>query len=451
MMEKFDILKNIVRECSEKNGIAEYELYYSEHASVHADTFRDEISSFSSSVGGSLYYRCIVNGKLGYASTQALDEAEMEKLVSRAVENASVVEKEEEAIIYGGASPEDYRKLPACDFTMPTAATIRERAMANRNLLYAADSRIADGTAAGAYAGHSVTCLYNSNGLDLSSRSGNAGEFFRVVLDNGEEKQVGGESLHNSFAKDDSARLEKIEKAISEANAKFGAGKVKTGKYNVIFQNDQTEAILSTFLSVFFAENVQKGLSLLKGKVGEKIAADCITITDDPFCEDNTVQTAFDGEGVPTYTKNVVEGGVLKTFLYNLMTAKKDGVQTTGNASRGAASIGTRVYTFYINKGTMTREEMLKKADNGIYVTAMKGFHAGANASTGDFSIESEGFLIENGEIGAPVKSFTVAGNFFDLLKQISDVDDELDFGGPGSSRICAPDILVPGMSVAGE
>ena len=163
------------------------------------------------------------------------------------------------------------------------------------------------------------------------------------------------------------------------------------------------------------------------------------------------MQIPFDGEGVPTKCKNVVENGVLQTFLYNLMTAKKDGVQTTGNASRGSASIGTRVFTFYINKGTMTREELLKKAGDGIYVTGMKGFHAGANAVTGDFSIESEGFLLENGEIGAPVKSFTVAGNFFDLLKQITDVDDELDFGGPGGTRICAPDVLVPGMSIAGE
>lgn len=450
-MEKFDILKKIVKECSEKSGISEYELYYSENSGISAETFRDEISSFSSSVGGNLLYRCIVNGKLGYASTQYLDESEMEKLVARAVENAAVVEKDEEAIIYAGAAPEEYHKVPECTFTMPSAAVIRERVMKNRDLLYASDKLIADGTASAVYASQSYTCLFNSNGLDLYSRTGNSGEYFEVVLDNGEEKQTGGESLHNSFDKDDSERSKKINKALEEAHAKFGAGKVKTGKYNIVFKNDQMEAILATFLSAFYAENVQKGLSLLKGKVGEKIASDCITITDDPFSEDNTVQLAFDGEGVPTRCKNVVEGGVLKTLLYNLMTAKKDGVESTGNAARGSASIGTRVYTFYINKGEMTREELLKKADNGIYVTAMKGFHSGANAVTGDFSIESEGFLLENGKIGAPVKSFTVAGNFFELLKQISDVDNELDFGGPGGSRISAPDVLVPGMSIAGE
>ena len=176
------------------------------------------------------------------------------------------------------------------------------------------------------------------------------------------------------------------------------------------------KAILSTFLSAFYAENAQKGLSLLKGKTGEVIAADCITITDTPFFASNPMKIAFDGEGVPTKEKNVIENGVLKTLLYNLTSAEKDGVETTGNASRSAASIGTRAYSFYINPGQMTRDELFAAADNGIYVTEMKGFHAGANAVTGDFSIESAGFLIENGKIGAPIKSFTVAGNFFELL-----------------------------------
>ena len=228
-MEKFDILKKIVKECSEKLGITEYELYYSESSGIRAETFRDEISAFSSSVGGDLLYRCIVNGKLGYASTQYLDESEMEKLVARAAENASVIEKDEEAIIYGGAAPEAYRKVPECKFTMPSAAFIRERAMKNRNLLYAADGQIADGTASGASAGQSRTFLFNSNGLDLSSFTGSEGEFLRVVLDNGEEKQTGGEYLPNGFEKSDDERVEKIEKAITEARAKFGAGTVKTG------------------------------------------------------------------------------------------------------------------------------------------------------------------------------------------------------------------------------
>ncbi len=449
-MEKFDLLKNIVKASSEKRGITEYELYYSEDASISAETYRDEISAFSSSVGGMLLYRCIVDGKIGYASTEALDEAEMDALVSRAATNASCIEKDEEAIIYGGSDSADYKTVPQVSFTMPTAALIKEEAMKCRDLLYAADEMIADGTECGAFAGHSVIRLFNSKGLDLGISVGNAGEYLQALLDNGEEKQYDYDFLYNHLG-DNEAELHALTKEIlAGAHAKFGAGLVPTGKYNVIFDHKQMKAMLSTFLSTFFAENAQKGLSLLRGKVGETIAADCITITDNPFYEKNPMQIPFDGEGVPTKTKNVVENGVLKTLLYNLTSAKKDGVETTGNASRSAASIGTRAYSFYINPGEMTKDELFAMAGNGIYVTEMKGFHAGANAVTGDFSIESAGFMIEDGKIGAPVKSFTVAGNFFDLLKQITAIDNVLEMKSPGFSQIGSPDVLVPDMSIAG-
>ncbi len=450
-MEKFDLLKKIVKESSDTRGIAEYELYYSEDASISAETYRDEISAFSSSVGGMLLYRCIVDGKIGYASTEALDEAEMDALVARAADNAACIEKDEEAVIYGGEN-DTYREVPVMDFTMPTAATIKEEAMKCRDMLYAADGMIADGTECGAFAGHSEIRLYNSKGLDLGIAVGNCGEYLQALLDNGEEKQYDYDFLYNHFGDDNTEELKKITTdVVSGARAKFGARTVPTGKYNVIFDHKQMQAILSTFLSTFFAENAQKGLSLLKGKVGETIAADCITVTDDPFYAKNPMQIPFDGEGVPTKTKNVIENGVLKTLLYNLSSAKKDGVETTGNASRSAASIGTRAFSFYINPGEMTKDELFAKAGNGIYVTEMKGFHAGAHPVTGDFSIESAGFLIEDGKIGAPIKSFTVAGNFFELLKQISAIDNVLEMKSPGFSQIGAPDVLVPAMSIAGE
>ena len=451
-MNLFDILKNTVKEASEARGITEYELYYSEDASISAETYRDEISAFSSSVGGMLLYRCIVNGKIGYASTERMDTEEMSALVERAAINASCVEKDDRAIIFGGASKEDYRTVPEYPFTMPTAAVIKEEAMKCRDILYAADSRIADGTECGAVASHSTIRLFNSHGLDLGISVGNCGEYLQAVLDNGEEKQFDYDFLYNSFGDTNRDVLTSIASdVVHSAEAKFGAGKVATGKYNIIFDHKQMCAIIGTFRSAFYAENVQKGLSLLKDKTGEIIASPCITLVDDPFYEKNPMQIPFDGEGVPTRTKNVIENGVLKTLLYNLSSAEKDGVVSTGNASRSAASIGTRAFSFYIKPGSMTRDELFAQASDGIYVTEMKGFHAGANPVTGDFSIESAGFLIKDGKIGAPVKSFTVAGNFFELLKQISAIDNVLEMKAPGFSQIGSPDVLVPGMSVAGE
>ena len=450
-MDNFDFLKEAVRKASEEQGIAEYELYYSEDESISAETYRDELSEFSSSVGALLLYRCIVNGKLGYASTESMTEDEMGKLVARAKENAAAIEKDEEAIIYAGAEPGAYGEVKRVPFTMPTAADIRRVVMNDRDILYRADPMVADGTCASAAAGRSTVRLFNSHGLDLSASVGSASEAMEAVLDDGNEKQFDYDYLFDRFDAPDEEREALAAEIAAGARGKFGAGSVKTGKYSIVFDRKQVRAILSTFLSVFYGENAQKGLSLLKGKVGEKIAADCVTITDDPFYEGNTMQFAFDGEGVPTRKKNVVENGVLKTLLYNLTSAKKDGVETTGNASRSASSIGTRVFSFYINPGTLSKEELLKKAGNGIYVNEMKGFHAGANAVTGDFSIESAGFLIEDGKLTRPVKSFTVAGNFFELLKSVSEIGSELEMGGPGITQIASPEILVPDMSVAGD
>ena len=455
MSIKFDPIKKAAKEAAEALGITEYELYYVESASISAETYRDEISAFSNSVGATLSLRCIVDGKVGYASTALLTEDEVRSLVRRAADNAALIEKDEKAIIFGGAKPEDYLPIESHEFGMPDAGEVKQTAMDCRDTLYDADKLVTDGTECYAGADESTIFLFNSKGLDLSNHVGNTAVYMYPVLDDGKEKVYDFESAYNCFGKTDGERLDTkklAEKALEKAHAKFGAGRPKTGKYNIVFTSKQMSNILSTFVGVFYAENAQKGLSLLKGKTGEKIAADCVSVTDTPFYPGNTMQINFDGEGVPTREKKIIENGTLKTLLYNLTSAEKDGVQTTGNASRDGSSIGTRPFWFYIEPGESTRDELLEKAGNGILVTGMKGFHAGANAVTGDFSIESEGFLIENGKKSSPIKSFTIAGNFFDLLKNINTLGNTVDdFKNPGYTNIAAPDTLVLEMPVAGE
>jgi PmbA protein len=170
--------------------------------------------------------------------------------------------------------------------------------------------------------------------------------------------------------------------------------------------------------------------------------------------EGSYVQTSFDGEGVATSRKNVVENGVLKTLLYDLSTAAKAGVSTTANGQRAsyATQVSIAPFTFYIKGGSNDEEQLLAKMDNGIYVTELKGLHAGADAVTGDFSIESSGFLVENGRKTRAVKGFTVAGNFFDVLKNVQCVASEVKFGmSSGFTVFGSPDVLLGEMSVAGE
>ena len=166
------------------------------------------------------------------------------------------------------------------------------------------------------------------------------------------------------------------------------------------------------------------------------------------------MQTPFDGEGVATRRRAVIENGVLKTLLYDLTTAKKAGVESTGNGQKGGYSspVAIAPYSFSIEAGDASFDEMLAKVGNGIYITECKGFHAGSDAVTGDFSIESAGFRVRDGKRAEPIKSFTVAGNFFDLLKEIDTLGNEVRWGMPwGFTIFGSPDVLVKDMSIAGK
>ena len=212
--------------------------------------------------------------------------------------------------------------------------------------------------------------------------------------------------------------------------------------------------ILSVYSSAFSAKMAQMGMSLLAGKEGEKIAADIVTITDDPMREGVSIQTNFDGEGVAAYRKSVVEAGVLKTLLHNRETAAVAGVESTGNASKGsyASPVAISPYAFCLEAGEYSEEELFAMVGNGIYITELKGLHAGANPVTGDFSLESAGFKIVDGKKAEAIKSFTIAGNFFELIKSIVALSNKVEVAITGGfTTFGAPAVLIHDLSVAGK
>jgi PmbA protein len=240
---------------------------------------------------------------------------------------------------------------------------------------------------------------------------------------------------------------------VDEAILRANAGTVESGKYNVVLSAKQMRTLLSVYSSAFSAKMAQMGMSLLAGKEGEKIASDIVNITDDPMREGVSIQTNFDAEGVAAFRKPIVENGVLKTLLHNRETAAKAGVESTGNASKGsyASPVAISPYAFCLEAGEKSLDELFAMAENGIYVTELKGLHAGANPVTGDFSIESAGFRIVDGKLSEAVKTFTVAGNFFDLIKSIESLSDTVEVAITGGfTTFGSPAVLVPGMSVAG-
>ena len=173
------------------------------------------------------------------------------------------------------------------------------------------------------------------------------------------------------------------------------------------------------------AEEVQKRSSLFIGQIGKKIASKKITVEDKPL-QRNVFSRWFDDEGVATYNKAIIKNGVLQTYLYNLTTAAKDGVETTGNASRGGSKMGTSTFFLSLKPGKKSQEELFKDIEDGVYITNVTGLHAGLNPQSGNFSLQSSGFLIKNGKIDKPLDVVTVSGNLIEVFKDVVEVGNDV-------------------------
>jgi len=273
-----------------------------------------------------------------------------------------------------------------------------------------------------------------------------------AVVSNGQEMANSFEVKLGELSGIDNAKM--TAKAAEDAVRKLGGEPPATGVYPVVFHPEAMSSLLGVFSSIFSSENAQKGLSRLNGQEGQVIANQCVTLVDDPFHKDAFTQINFDSEGCPTHKKNVIENGTLNTLLYNMKTAAVAGKETTGNAGKAGydGAVNVRPFAMYLAAGELSEDELLAKAGNGIMITSLGGLHAGANPISGDFSLQSSGYTIVDGKKGDYIKSFTVAGNFYDLLKNITALSDKMVIPTPlGFTVFGSPYVLVENLSIAGK
>lgn len=448
-MDFKDFKAAVMTRCAQL-GITEYELYYQTAESTSVGIFKQEVNQFTGSVEGGVCFRCIVGGKMGYASTEELSPEQAATIVDRAADNAACLETEE--AVFLGEGGQLYEPLTLQLYPLPSTEELIHTALDAQAQLYAANDAVVDGTSTQGISERSEIAICNSKGLDLHYVNHVAGLVTAAVVNNGEE-------MANDFQiklgeLDTIDRDALAHKAVNGALSKLGGEAAPTGVYPVVFDPKAMSSLLQTFSGIFSSEAAQKGLSQLAGKEGQTIASDVVTIVDDPFHKDNPMPIHFDAEGSPTHRKNVVNSGVLNTLLYNLKTANIAGKKTTGNASKGSytAPVAVRPFTMYLAPGSISEEALLAQAGNGVYINSLEGLHAGANMVSGDFSLQSAGFMIENGQKTTHVKAFTVAGNFYELLKNIIAVADNVTLPmAMGMTAFGAPSVLVRGLSIAGK
>lgn len=457
----FNTFKQAVIAKADALGLTEYELYYQAEESTSVSAFKHEISQFTGSQEGGVCFRCIVNGRMGYASTEELSETQAASIVERAMDNARVLESDEPVFL--GEGGKTYEPLHIDAYELPTTEALIQKVLETQEKNYAADPAVIDGCSAQGFAQSNRIAIYNSKGLDLEYQNNSAGLMAGSVVSDGKEMANSFEIKVGALDTIDNDAL--TQKAAESALSKLGGEAAPTGSYPVVFSPEAMASLLSTFSVIFSSERAQKGLSQLADQEGQPIAAEIVTLVDDPFYKDNPMPINFDAEGMPTYKKNIIERGELKTLLYNLKTAavanakaasgcRTAAKMTTGNASKAsyAAPVAIQPFTMYMEAGPVTEEELLRQVGSGVYINSLGGLHAGANPISGDFSLQSGGFMIEDGVKTRAVKSFTVAGNFYQLLKNITAIADNLELPhAMGMTAFASPSVRVDGLSIAGK
>jgi len=433
---------------AEKAGLKDYEAYATESESFRVSVQNAAVEDYRVNSSRAVSFRVIDNGKAGYAFTRALDEDAVAMLIREASQNAKVVDSDEPQFLYDGSG--EYAKL-AFDASRVEAMTAAEKIELAKTLEAAALSHpeVARVHSAMVSTSGAQVYLQNSRGLKLHFNDRMLVAMVMPIVPNGE----GFLSGHEFALTRDPATVnvqEVADSAVKEALSMVGAAPLDSGNYPVIFKRGAMSDLLSTFSGIFSAENAQKGLSQLNGREGETVAAPCVTILDDPLQADGVNSRPFDDEGVPTKTKAIVEKGVLTTLLHNLKTAAKAGVASTGNAYKAstASPVTVAPINFFIQPGDKSREELEAAMGNGLVITDVSGLHAGANATSGDFSLICEGYEVVDGKAGRPMEQMTVSGNFYTLLQNIVAVANDLRSDG---SSVSAPSVWVKEMALAGK
>lgn len=430
----------------------EMEVFIQKNKELEMEVFKGKVDKYSISESGGLSLRGLADEKMGYSYTEKIDESSIDMLVEEAYENGKYIDSIDRENIF--SSSEKYEEVKAYSDKI-SKVLVDDKINLLKSLEKEAlelDNRVTSIQGIAYKEIEQERYIMNTKGIELSDKFNGGYAYISVIAKEGQDVKTGMSiRMFKDFTQLNYKEMAK--EAVNRATSMLGAKTIKSDDYPVIIENRIFADIISAFSPVFSGENVQKGLSLLKNKVGSKIASELLTIVDDPFLKDGFATRAFDDEGTPTRVNKIIDKGRLNTYLHNWKTAEKDGVKSTGHGSRSSykGSLSISPSNLYIEKGDKTLEGLVESIDNGLLITEVAGLHSGLNPVSGDFSLSASGYEILNGKIGRPVNLITIAGNLYEVFNNIEGVANDLIFTVGASGYIGSPSIKLKSLSVAGE
>ncbi len=444
-MDYKELAEKLVKKCLAKGADAA-EVYMESGRELSIEVRDGEIETVQQAASQGVGFRVFVKQRMAFSSCNDLSDKALDNAIKSAVGFASSTTPDENNVLPDDKGITEVEGLYDLQIAQVPMEKKIELAKSVEKLAMK-DPRITKSAGAGYSEVEGEIYLANSNGLSKSSKFSACSFGVSVVAEKGEQKSSGGEFCSRRFFADLKPAEEVAAKAAKDAYEMLDPRMVKTQKAAVIFDPDVARSILGGILAAINGERVLQGASFLAQKLDQKIASELVTMVDDGTLAKGLGSAPFDGEGVPTQKRIIVDKGILKGFMYNTIVAKRAGVKSTGNASRGGFTsipdIGA--HSFYMAAGSGTPEEIIKATKTGLLLKGVTGY--GINPVNGNFSGGAQGFWIENGKIAFPVKGLTIAGNAFEMLEGIDMVGNDLDL----NRSFTGPTFRIKLMQIGGE
>lgn len=428
------------------------EAFLTHEREFQVKVYDGEVDSLSSAEPRGAGIRVVAGGRAGFSYTTDLSEPGVGAAVAAARENARYSTPDEAVALAGpweAAVPDipaliDDRQVDVQPQTKIDLAieleritrSVDERVRTEEALYSDSDTEIAIAT---------------STGIAGSYRRTDASCYSVAIATEGDDTQIGFEfDLARGIAELDAESVAR--RAAERALTTLGAGKIRSGRMPIVLDPYVAGRFLSVIAAALTGEAAQKGRSLFAGKLGRSVAAENVTMIDDGRAAGAPDVAPWDAEGVPTGRTEVIASGILDTFLYDITSARREGRNSTGNASRAGfkSGPGPAPSNLMLESTGETKEEVFARAGNALWVHDFHGVHSGTNAVSGDFSVGVTATLLENGEPAQPVKEVTIAAPMLEILSRIECVADDLrwlPFGGSYGGATT----LISEMTVAGS
>jgi len=435
---------------AQKKGAAEAEAFVYEGTATNVGVERGQINKAERILDQGIGIRVQLNKAIGFAYTNIVDNtAATENAVAKAIAAASASKPDK-----------DWKSLPSRKPYATPEGTFDSRIMELRSEdLVNLASRMLDAASSadkrafpiegGAGAGYVSNAVANSNGIAVFDR-GTMIECSLAAIAK-EKNTVTPVCFEFSAARDNNVAPEWVGKeAVRLAVSTLKTKRVETKTYKLIFTQFALQDLLYyTFINAVKADSVERNQSPFKDKLDAKVGSEALTIFDDGLYPGGLRTGIFDGEGVPHQKTPLLDKGMLRSFLYDNYTAKKQGKESTGNASRAGylSTPGIEATNFHILPGTKSSDELLREVDDGLLVSYLQGAHS-SNPVSGEFSVvATPAWRIRKGKIENSTRGVMLAGNIFELLKNVSAVGNNTRQMG----QLVAPWLVVDNVKVIGK